>query len=523
MKAVLCRKFGPPESLEIVEVDDPTPGPRRDLVDVRAAAVTFPDVLMIEDKYQFKPQPPFIPGGEVAGVVRAVGPRRRGLPVGDRVRGGAPAAAASPSGSSRRPSALQRLPKAPCASPTAAGFAHAYGTGYHALKDRAALKPGETLLVLGAAGGVGLAAVELGKLLGARVIAAASTDEKLAFCRAARRGRGASTTRDEDLKERAKELTSGNGVDVVYDPVGGELRRGGAARHRLAGALSGGRLRRRRHPEDPAESRAAQGLPDRRRVPRARCGRASPRCAARSARPARRAGRGAAAAARLSALFARRHRRRCATCWIAGARQGRDRALRPRRGRAPGATWRAALSRIRSPNGCYRRKARPVEKRGHYTASQYCPVEPNVERHRTNSESSSFLRAVHGVACALDAPEIADHALERSRLQHLDPNPEHTLRLRSDLLAPHDACFEANLGQTRGRGKHEHDRRPGRRAGAGMDEEFRRSTRPLPIRYGACRRSRARRRGLARVASSGAHRCRADSPCVPVSAHRVRR
>ena len=148
---------------------------------------------------------------------------------------------------------------------TAAAFVLTYGTSHHALKDRAALQAGETLLVLGAAGGVGLAAVEIGKAMGARVIAAASSDDKLAICRE----HGADETinyASEDLRERIKALTDGRGVDVVYDPVGGDLQRAGAAQHGLERALPRRRLRRRQHPEHPAQPDAAQGLRDRRRV-----------------------------------------------------------------------------------------------------------------------------------------------------------------------------------------------------------------------------------------------------------------
>ena len=220
MRAVVCKQFGPPEKLVVEEVEDPKPGPGQVLIDVKAAAVTFPDCLMIEDKYQFKAPPPFVPGGEVAGVVAALGEGVEGLAVGDRVLGslgvigGFAEKALAPAGGTRP------LPDGTDFA-GATGMLYSYGTGYYGLKQRGNLQPGETLLVLGASGNVGLAAVELGKLLGARVIAAASSDDKLALCRK----RGADETINyatESLKERAKALTEGRGCDVVYDVVGGE-------------------------------------------------------------------------------------------------------------------------------------------------------------------------------------------------------------------------------------------------------------------------------------------------------------
>ncbi len=220
MKAVVCTQFGPPEDLVVEERPDPVARPGQVLIEVRAAAVTFPDTLMLEDKYQFKAAPPYIPGGEVAGVVTALGDGVEGLAIGDRVVGGL--------GVTGGFAELVAVPAAGARPlPDSVGFAestglnYAYGTSLYGLKYRGELKPGETLLVLGAGGQVGLSAVELGKLMGARVIAAASSEEKLALCRA----RGADETIDystEDLKVRAKELTGGAGVDVVYDCVGGE-------------------------------------------------------------------------------------------------------------------------------------------------------------------------------------------------------------------------------------------------------------------------------------------------------------
>lgn len=220
MKAVLCKAFGPPESLVLEEVDAPTAGPGQVLIDVHASAVNFPDVLMIEGKYQNRPPFPFSPGGEIAGTVAALGEGVTGLAVGDRVFGGIGVGGfaeqvAVPA------TAMRPMPDA-MSFAKASGISTTYGTSYYALKQRAALKAGETLLVLGAAGGVGLAAVELGKAMGARVIAAASTDEKLAIARKA----GADELinySDGELKDKVKALTDGRGADVIYDPVGGDL------------------------------------------------------------------------------------------------------------------------------------------------------------------------------------------------------------------------------------------------------------------------------------------------------------
>lgn len=217
MKAILCKQFGPPESLVLDETPSPKAGVDQVVIRVKACGVNFPDTLMIEGKYQFKPPFPFSPGGEVAGVVTEVGEAVRHLHVGDSVfsltgHGGfAEEVVAKAATTLPMPAGMDYV--------TAASTMYTYGTSYHALKDRAALQRGETLLVLGAAGGVGLAAVQLGVLMGARVIAAASSDEKLAVCRQM----GASETINystEDLRERLRELTNGNGVDVVYDPIG---------------------------------------------------------------------------------------------------------------------------------------------------------------------------------------------------------------------------------------------------------------------------------------------------------------
>lgn len=220
MKAVVCRAFGPPESLVVEERPDPVPEHGQVLVEVKAAPVTFPDTLMLEDKYQFKSPPPYIPGGEVAGVVAALGPGVTELSVGDRVVGGLGVTGALAELALVDASQARVLPDSVDFG-EATGLNYAYGTTLYGLKYRGELAEGETLLILGAGGNVGLSAVELGTLMGARVIAAASTEEKLALCRE----RGADETINyatENLKERAKELTGGAGVDMVYDCVGGD-------------------------------------------------------------------------------------------------------------------------------------------------------------------------------------------------------------------------------------------------------------------------------------------------------------
>ena len=220
MRAVLCKQFGPVEDLVVEEVPDPTPGPGQVVVDVAGCGVNFPDVLIVQDKYQFKPELPFSPGGEIAGTVSAVGEGVDGLQVGDAVLATLGWGGMAEQVAVAADSAIPVPPGVDLVQ--ASGFLLAHGTSHHALVDRARLQPGETLLVLGAAGGVGLAAVEIGALLGARVIAAASTDEKLELCRA----KGAAETINyatEDLRGRIKELTDGRGVDLCYDPVGGDL------------------------------------------------------------------------------------------------------------------------------------------------------------------------------------------------------------------------------------------------------------------------------------------------------------
>jgi NADPH2:quinone reductase len=220
MRAVRIHELIGPQGLRVDEVPTPSVAAGQVRIDVRGAGVNFPDILQTRGKYQFKPTPPFSPGGEVAGVVGAVGDGVTEVNVGDRV------AATVIYGAYAEqivvPTvACVKLPDAVSFEVGAATLL-TYATTYHALLDRAALHRGNTLLVLGAAGGVGIAAVELGALMGARVIAAASSAEKLAFCRE----HGASEAIDyskEELKDRIKALTAGNGVDVVYDPVGGPL------------------------------------------------------------------------------------------------------------------------------------------------------------------------------------------------------------------------------------------------------------------------------------------------------------
>lgn len=218
MKAVLCKAYGPPESLVLEEVEPLHAGRGQVVISVKACGVNFPDTLIIQGKYQFKPEMPFAPGGEVAGIVKEVGEGVRNARVGDRVIaftgwGGFAEEVVTEA------SKLIPLPESMDFT-TASAFVMTYGTSHYALKDRAKLRQGETLLVLGAAGGVGLAAVEIGKVMGARVIAAASSDEKLAVCKQHGADEGINYTK-EDLRTRIKELTDGNGVDVIYDPVGG--------------------------------------------------------------------------------------------------------------------------------------------------------------------------------------------------------------------------------------------------------------------------------------------------------------
>ena len=220
MKAVVCKSFGPPENLTLEEVADPTPGRGQVLIDVHSVGLNFPDVLQIAGKYQFQPPFPFTPGSELAGVVAEVGMGVSGVNPGDRVMAlvGTGAMAEKVVADA---SAVDVIPQT-IDFDTAASLGIAYGTSYHALAQRARLQPGETLLVLGASGGVGLAAVEIGKAFGAHVIAAASTDQKLEVARL----HGADVLvnySQGSLKDTIKELTAGSGADVIFDPVGGDL------------------------------------------------------------------------------------------------------------------------------------------------------------------------------------------------------------------------------------------------------------------------------------------------------------
>ncbi|TDF83449.1 NADPH:quinone oxidoreductase family protein [Pseudomonas sp. H9] len=220
MKAVLCKTLGPAQGLVLEEVENPVPKKNEVLLEVHAAGVNFPDTLIIEGKYQFQPPLPFSPGGEAAGIVRAVGEKVTTLKVGDRVM------ALTGWGSFAEQVAVPAYNVLPIPEQMdfthAAAFSMTYGTSMHALQQRGQLKAGETLLVLGASGGVGLAAIEIGKAMGARVIAAASSAEKLAVAKAA----GADELinySEHSLKDEIKRLTGGNGADVIYDPVGGDL------------------------------------------------------------------------------------------------------------------------------------------------------------------------------------------------------------------------------------------------------------------------------------------------------------
>jgi NADPH2:quinone reductase len=220
LKAVLCEAFGPAENLALAEVASPELKPGHVIVDIQSCALNFPDVLMVEGKYQSLPPFPFTPGGEFAGTVSQVAPDVSQWQVGDGVFAACGHGAMAEQ-ISVAASALRAKPQG-MSFAKASGISTTYGTSYYALKQRADLQPGETLLVLGAAGGVGLAAVQLGKAMGARVIAAASSPEKLEVARQA----GADDLidySDGELKEKVKALTEGRGADVIYDPVGGPL------------------------------------------------------------------------------------------------------------------------------------------------------------------------------------------------------------------------------------------------------------------------------------------------------------
>ncbi len=219
MKAVRCKDWGPIDSLVIEDLPDLVPGPGEVVVDVKAAGVNFPDVLTVQGKYQVRPELPFTPGNEFAGTVRVVGEGVTGFAPGQQVIGFTRTGAFAEQAVAPA-EALMPMPPG-MDFDIAAAITLTYGTSHHAVVDRAALQPGEIMLVLGAAGGVGLAAIEIGKALGARVIAAASNDEKLAICRA----HGADVVinyEKEDLREALKAATGGRGPDVIYDPVGGK-------------------------------------------------------------------------------------------------------------------------------------------------------------------------------------------------------------------------------------------------------------------------------------------------------------
>jgi NADPH2:quinone reductase len=218
MKALLCTRYGGPDDLEVSDIPAPIAGPGEAVVRVKAASLNFFDTLIIAGKYQYKPAPPFSPAAEFAGTIESLGAGVTAFKAGDRVIG------YMTYGAAREQVAIDagKLVKIPDGLDfdRAAGVCITYGTTLHALKDRARLQHGETLAVLGASGGVGLAAIELGKIMGARVIACASSDEKLAFAKT----HGADDTinyASEDLKEGLRRVTSGKGADVIYDPVGG--------------------------------------------------------------------------------------------------------------------------------------------------------------------------------------------------------------------------------------------------------------------------------------------------------------
>jgi len=218
MKAILCTHFGPPDALELVDIPPPTAAPGEAVVKVKAAALNFFDTLIIAGKYQFKPPFPFSPASEFAGIVESIGQGVIDVAPGDRVIGYGGWGAARESVAIAA-SQLVKIPEK-LDFERAAGLTVTYATTLYALRDRAELKPGETLVVLGAAGGTGLAAIEIGKIMGARVIACASSDDKLAFAKS----RGADETvnyASEDLRDALKRLGGARGVDVVYDPVGG--------------------------------------------------------------------------------------------------------------------------------------------------------------------------------------------------------------------------------------------------------------------------------------------------------------
>jgi NADPH2:quinone reductase len=217
MKAVLCKSFGPIDNLVVEEIPDLAPKKDEVIISVKACGLNFPDTLIVQGKYQFKPEFPFSPGGEISGVVKQVGEEVIHLNIGDKVMYGSVFGGFAEEIKAKANNVFKMPPTMDFV--TAASSMLTYGTSYHALLNRANLKAGDTLLVLGAAGGVGTAALQIAKAIGATVIAAASTDEKLEFCKE----NGSDFTINystEDLKSRVKELTKGKGVDVIYDPIG---------------------------------------------------------------------------------------------------------------------------------------------------------------------------------------------------------------------------------------------------------------------------------------------------------------
>ena len=219
MRALVCNEYGSTQNMAVEQRGDLEPGQGQVLIDVRGAGVNFPDILTVEGKYQFKPPLPFIPGTEVSGVITKVGKGVTGRSVGDEVVGTTQTGAFADQIVTSEHSTF--LKGDTMSFEQAAGFAITYGTSYYALKQQANLQEGETVLVLGAAGGVGVSCIQIAKAMGARVIAAASTDDKLDYaCQA-----GADLRINyskENLKEKVKELTGGKGADVIYDPVGGD-------------------------------------------------------------------------------------------------------------------------------------------------------------------------------------------------------------------------------------------------------------------------------------------------------------
>jgi NADPH2:quinone reductase len=242
MRALLCKRLGPPDLLAIENIASPDPHPKEIVIRVKAAGLNFFDTLIISGKYQYRPEVPFSPGAELSGTVVKLGRDVQGFSLGDRVM------AFTGWGALREEVAVKAakviaLPD-DVGHEAAAVMQVTYGTALHALHDRALLRAGETLVVLGAAGGTGQAAIELGKFLGAVVIAIAASDEKLDFCRSVGADQVINGTR-ENVKERIKELTHGRGADVIFDPVGGDLSEAAfrsiawGGRHLVIGFASG--------------------------------------------------------------------------------------------------------------------------------------------------------------------------------------------------------------------------------------------------------------------------------------------